>query len=150
MPHTIVIPDHPTPAVTPVTAPAVERVPFYLESLHQGIFAWMHFCDSVRRFSHGVVICPPIGYEQIHSHRSLRHLADACARAGFPTLRLDYHGTGDSPGSDEDPARCETWLANIRDAHAWMRRELGCERMSLVGLRLGATLIARAATAAGV
>jgi pimeloyl-ACP methyl ester carboxylesterase len=146
MPSTITIPDPPTPAQDSPSAPAVERTPFYLESLHQGIFAWLHRCASVPPANHGVVICPPIGHEQIHSHRSLRHLADACARAGFPTLRLDYHGTGDSEGSDEDPARCATWLANIRDAQVWMREQLGCERITLVGLRLGAALAAEAAT----
>jgi pimeloyl-ACP methyl ester carboxylesterase len=33
-----------------------------------------------------------------------------------------------------------TWLANIRDAKAWMEQHVGCVQISLVGLRLGASL----------
>src|SRR5207248_357876 len=80
-------------------------------------------------------------------HRSLRHLADALAAVGWPCVRFDWHGTGDSGGSDEDPDRVATWLANIRDAQAWLTRQLGCKRISVVGLRLGATLAAHAASA---
>jgi pimeloyl-ACP methyl ester carboxylesterase len=144
----------PSPALPSIPAglPSVAGVkhwPLYLESLHEGLFAWLHEREDALRGSHGVVICPPIGHEQVHSHRGLRHLADALARAGFPTLRLDYHGTGDSAGSDEDPARCATWLANIRDAEAWMR-QLGCERISLAGLRMGAALALQTTTSLAV
>ena len=81
----------------------------------------------------------------MHAHRSLRHLANALARTGFPVLRFDYHGTGDSPGADEDPDRHATWLANTRDAISWMQCQLHCDRVSLIGLRLGASLAAAAA-----
>ncbi len=60
-------------------------------------------------------------------------------------MRVDYHGTGDSPGTDEDPDRHATWLANLRSAMSWMCAELGCETISLVGLRLGAALAAQVA-----
>ncbi len=93
-------------------------------------------------FDHGVLICPPIGYEQLHSHRSLRHLADRLAQEKVPVVRFDWHGTGDSAGVDEDSARLTTWLANMRDAVQWMREQLGCRQISLVGLRLGGTLAA--------
>ncbi|MEM8800564.1 MAG: hydrolase 1, exosortase A system-associated [Pseudomonadota bacterium] len=48
----------------------------------------------------GLVI--PIGGPQIRSgaHRQYIDLADASAAAGFPTLRFDYPGLGDSPGED--------------------------------------------------
>ena len=90
------------------------------------------------------MICPPIGFEQLHSHRSLRHLADALAAAGIPTLRFDWHGSGDSAGNDEDPQRVSTWLANARDSLVWMRDHLGCQRVSVIGLRIGALLAAEA------
>ncbi len=131
------------PASPPATA--VRRTAFYLESGQESLFAWLHCPDRPTHAGHGVVLCPPLGHEQVHAHRSLRHLADACARAGYPTLRLDYHGTGDSAGSDEDPDRWATWLRNVRDAQTWMRRHLSCERLSLIGVRLGAALAALAA-----
>jgi pimeloyl-ACP methyl ester carboxylesterase len=118
----------------------IERTPFYLQSQGQPLFAWLHHCEARSSVGHGVILCPPVGYEQIHSHRSLRHLADALAQAGFGVLRFDYHGTGDSAGIDEDADRHSTWLANIRDAKAWLEQEMGYARISLFGLRLGASL----------
>ena len=116
------------------------RSAFYLDGHGSPIFAWLHQPVEACSLDHGVIICPPIGYEQLHSHRALRHLADGLARAKVPTVRFDWHGTGDSPGSDEDPQRYATWLTNVGDAAKWMREQLGCRQISLVGLRLGATL----------
>lgn len=122
----------------------VRRVPLYIESRGEPLFAWLHLPESQQAAAHGVLICPPIGHEQIHAHRSLRHLADAFAKARYPVLRFDYHGTGDSPGCDEDPNRVATWLANVRDAHAWLRQQFGCRHTTIVGLRAGAALAVRA------
>src|SRR6185312_15975263 len=83
--------------------------------------------------------------EQVHAHRSLRHLADKLAAARFSVVRFDFHGTGDSSGSDEDGDRVATWLANISDVQYWLRQQLGCRRISVIGLRLGAALAAQAA-----
>ena len=121
---------------------SVRRTAFYLESQGQPLFAWLHHRVEQTGFDHGVLICPPIGYEQLHSHRSLRHLADRLAQEEVPVLRFDWHGTGDSAGVDEDAGRVAAWLANIRDAVQWMRERLGCRQISLVGLRLGGTLAA--------
>ena len=119
------------------TLAKVRRQAIRLESGGQSLFAWLH---SARCANHGVVMCPPLGYEQVHSHRSWRVLADALAVVGFPVLRFDYHGTGDSAGCDEDPNRLATWLANVLDASKFLRNDLDCEKVSLVGLRMGATL----------
>jgi alpha-beta hydrolase superfamily lysophospholipase len=122
----------------------VERQAFYLTSQGHPLFAWLHTRQAGSNVDHGVVICPPIGHEQLHAHRTLRHLADALARQGTPTLRFDWHGTGDSAGQDEDPSRLATWQANVRDTVEWMRQELGCRHVSVIGMRLGATLAALA------
>ena len=124
----------------------VEKTAFYLESQGESLFAWLHRRPNKSCHSHGVVVCPPIGVEQLHSHRAIRHLADAVAEHNIPVVRIDYHGTGDSPGSDEDPQRLATWIANVRDTVTWMRDTLGCQRVSVIGLRMGATLAAMAAT----
>ena len=132
-----------TPAVSAQVEPRTEpvlRKAFYLSSQDQPLLAWLHTNQDRNCIDHGVIICSPIGYEQLHSHRSLRHMADALARLGIPTLRFDWHGTGDSAGIDEDDARLACWKTNLRDAVAWMRKQLGCQRISIVGLRMGATL----------
>ncbi len=126
-------------------ATTIGRNAFYLNSGGEALFAWLHQPENACSSGHGVLICPPIGYEQIDSHRSLRHLADDVARAGLCVLRFDFHGTGDSAGTDENSDRVATWLANIHDAISWMENELGCEQITLFGLRLGATLAVQVA-----
>lgn len=123
---------------------AVRRDAFYLTSLEQPLFAWLHTHTAGPVLDHGVIICSPIGHEQLHAHRTLRHLADTLAERGNPTVRFDWHGTGDSGGNDDDPDRTATWQSNLKDVVAWMRNELGCQRISIVGLRMGATLAALA------
>ena len=139
-------PGRSTVLAPPSPAGVLRRTPFYFESRRQWLFAWLHHREHAAHADHGVVICPPLGYEQIHAHRSLRHLADALAQAEFPVLRFDYHGTGDSSGTDEEPDRYATWLANIRDATEWLHQQLGCKRITLIGVRLGAVLATQAAT----
>jgi alpha-beta hydrolase superfamily lysophospholipase len=94
------------------------------------------------------VLCPPLGHEQVHSHRTWRQLADAVAFAGFAALRFDLHGTGDSAGTAEEPDCFSAWLANLHDAIAWMRQHLGCKEISVIGLRLGASLAMQVASTA--
>lgn len=132
------------PVVAPPVALTVQRRAFYLVSQGQPLLAWLHFSPDVQMVNHGVVICSPVGHEQLHAHRTMRHTADTLARQGIPTLRFDWHGTGDSAGIDEDPARGATWLVNLRDAIDWMRQQLGCRQVSTIGLRLGALLSALA------
>lgn len=132
-----------TTALEPTTATLAAPTAFYLAGRGGPLFGWLH--AGRPGVTHGVVLCPPVGHEQLHSHRALRHLAAAVARAGFPVLRFDYHGSGDSAGFDDDPDRLPTGRQNVRDGVRWMRDQLGCDRVSLVGLRLGATLAALAA-----
>lgn len=128
----------------PARVESVCRSAFYLEGTGEPVFGWLHRHSTHPSIDHAVIICAPIGYEQIHAHRSLRHLADSLANRGIPTLRFDWHGTGDSPGKEEDPKQYQTWAANITQSIRWMRDKLGCRKVSLVGLRLGATLAALA------
>ncbi|MBS0205815.1 MAG: alpha/beta fold hydrolase [Planctomycetes bacterium] len=131
-------------AVSVCTATEVERTAFYLNSRGDSLFAWLHRLSDQPLGHHGILICPPIGFEQLHAHRALRHLADSLARSNFPTVRFDWHGTGDSAGDDMQPGRCQTWLDNVRDSVRWMKNHLGCQQVSVVGLRIGATLAALA------
>ena len=90
------------------------------------------------------MICPPLGFNYIHCHYALRLLAEELAVKGLCALRFDYDGTGDSAGDNDDPGRVGAWLATITHAVSLVRQAGACE-VSLVGLRLGATLAAEAA-----
>jgi pimeloyl-ACP methyl ester carboxylesterase len=124
----------------------IERGPLYFRSSAGPLFGWLHRSTFRAQQHRAVLLCPPWGFEQIHAHRGLRHLADGLARAGFVVLRFDYHGTGDSAGSDEAAGRLSMWLENIESARRWLEREFGFDHASVVGLRLGAALAARAAS----
>jgi len=124
--------------MSPSHSNAILRKPFYFGSGTNPLFGWYHSSNS--RTGMGIVICPPLGHEYVHSHRSLRHLADQLAMAGFPALRFDYHGSGDSSGLKEDADRIPAWLDSIREAIRMLKDVFGCVEIGLVGLRMGATL----------
>lgn len=96
-----------------------------------------------------VVIAPPLGYEYWSTHRSLRTLAEALARAGWNVLRFDWDGTGDSAGEATDPDRVAMWRASLAHAVA-ATRAAGMTRVHLIGFRLGAALALTEAAALGV
>ncbi|HEX4131820.1 MAG TPA: alpha/beta fold hydrolase [Pirellulales bacterium] len=127
-----------------LVATNIMRSALYLPTEQGPLFAWLHTHALRPSHAHGVVICPPLGYEQLHAHRSLRHLADALAARQMPVLRFDWHGTGDSAGDDQAAYRVATWIANVREAAKWMTHECGCRQVSIVGLRAGALLAAEA------
>jgi alpha-beta hydrolase superfamily lysophospholipase len=82
------------------------------------------------------------------THRTFRLLAEDLARAGFVALRFDYDGTGDSAGRMIDDGRVGAWSSSVVAAVALLRGA-GLPRLALVGMRLGATLAAVAASEVG-
>ncbi|MGF6771231.1 pimeloyl-ACP methyl ester carboxylesterase [Paraburkholderia sp. GAS199] len=112
-------------------------------------FGWLHAAAGDRGAVRGVVLCSPFGYDALCTHRGWRNLAGRIAAAGMPVLRFDYPGTGDSAASEEDPRRVEAWLESIVAATRYLRERTGVTSVSLVGLRLGATLAALAAQRLG-
>jgi alpha-beta hydrolase superfamily lysophospholipase len=93
----------------------------------------------------GVLIVPPFGWEDISSYRPLRFLARTLAQNGFPVLRFDLPGTGDSSGDALDPGLFDAWVQSIGDAARELRNLSGVERVTVAGLSLGATLALLAA-----
>ena len=87
----------------------------------------------------GVLIVPPLGYEYWSSHAALRELATRLSAQGHIVLRLDFTGTGDSTGDLEDVDSLAIWRTDILAGAETMRR-LGASTITLVGLRLGASL----------
>jgi alpha-beta hydrolase superfamily lysophospholipase len=92
-----------------------------------------------------VVLCPPIGYDAMLTYRTYRHLAERLAALGFHVLRFDYHGTGDSAGSPDEPGRVAAWQASIDAAIDHLQARTGIRGATLFGIRTGALLAAVAA-----
>lgn len=125
--------------------PSVGKHPIYFGAAERPLFGFYHPPSGagIRRL--GVVLCNPVGDDLIRAHRAFRHLAEALANAGFPVLRFDFDGTGDSAGDERDPDRVATWRADIKRAAVELRARGGVEALALVGLKLGATLATLAA-----
>lgn len=114
-------------------------LPFYFGKSDRQLFGCYHQPQLGDLRSCAVVICQPIGHEYIYSHRALRNLATRLCNAGFPVLRFDYYGCGDSAGRGEE-GEIGQWLSDISQALAEVRVRSGVDSVCLMGLRLGATL----------
>jgi pimeloyl-ACP methyl ester carboxylesterase len=86
-----------------------------------------------------MVLCHPMGEEYIRFHRALRRLSDRLAAVGFPVLRFDLYGCGDSSGESEQ-GRIDRWCADVAMAADEMRQRARVREICLVGLRLGGSL----------
>ena len=96
----------------------------------------------------GWVICHSIGLEQVHMARLDVMVARALSRAGFPTLRYQGQGYGDS-----DPAEGVGLSSHLRDASdavRLMRAQEGVERVGVLGARFGAAVAALVADREGL
>ena len=92
-----------------------------------------------------MLICSALSRDALDSHRFLRVLGDEFAAAGYPALRLDYPGTGDSCDLADFPSAGNQWLAWQQGLHAaadYLRAQTGARRLIICGLRIGATLAA--------
>ncbi|MGU3291656.1 oligosaccharide flippase family protein [Williamsia sp. M5A3_1d] len=92
----------------------------------------------------GVVMCPPLGKEQIDTTRGVRMLAEDLALSGMVVLRMDHLHTGESWGEQDSPDAIENWLAGIVHAVDHVR-STGVTEVVLVGLRAGGLLATAAA-----
>lgn len=111
----------------------------------KGCFGWLHTPPSGAGAGVAVLLCPALGNEGSTAHRQFRLLANALADSGYPTLRFDYLGTGDSSDPSPELELCGEWLRSIHQSADWLRNITGASRLVLCGLRLGATLAAVAA-----
>jgi alpha-beta hydrolase superfamily lysophospholipase len=110
---------------------------FWFGDERRPLFGWLHVPSGDIRG--GVLLSPTLGLEEVSARYAYRRLADQLADAGFVTMRFDYDGTGDSVGWQDDPGRVAAWLEGIGTALTVLQgMQLG--RISLIGMRMGATL----------
>lgn len=114
-------------------------VPIYFGRSDKQLFGCYHEPRCARMRKCAVVICQPIGHEYIYCHRALRQLASKLCEAGFPVLRFDFYGCGDSAGEGEE-WRLVQWLEDVSTAVAEVRVRSGVAQVCLIGLRLGAAV----------
>lgn len=94
----------------------------------------------------GVVLCAPLGEEQLWAHRVFVSWARELAAQGFTVVRFDYRGEGDSDREFEH-SDLESRVDDAARAIGILRAAAPrLKETTLVGLRLGASIAALAAT----
>ena len=112
--------------------------PFYFGDLDTQLFGMYHPPRGAMR-DVAVLLCYPFGPEYVRAYRGFRQVANALANAGCHVLRFDYYGSGDSSGAGEN-AYVGQWLEDVTIAADELKDMSGVGAISVVGLRLGATL----------
>lgn len=116
-----------------------EQLYFFGNTNEQRLFGVLHRPHVLDPSRPAFVFCHPLAEEKLWSHRVMVTYARRLAAAGYPVLRFDLTGHGDSSGRFEDLS-LEQAAADVRSAVAEVRRATGVEAVSLLGLRLGATI----------
>ncbi|MGH2691669.1 MAG: alpha/beta fold hydrolase [Actinomycetota bacterium] len=94
----------------------------------------------------GVVLLTGGNYTRSHRNRMWVRAARSLAEHGFPSIRLDYHGVGDSTGH----ARFDLDVpfdGDVAAAADFLERALGCSRLMLVATCFGGRSAVAAAAA---
>lgn len=129
-------------------APAVEQRsgPFFFGTPQ--LFGVYHPSQAASARDAALLVCSPIAHEYTRAHRAVAVLCESAARAGFPSLRFDYSGVGDSAG-DFAAAAVETWCGDVSRAIGELLARSGASELHVVGLRLGGAIAAAALARAG-
>lgn len=117
-----------------------EPQPFYFGPEGASLFGWLHAPATTARQGLGLLIVNPFGFEEVCAHRSLRHFAEAASAAGFPSMRFDLAGCGNSQGDEFDANTPTKWLGSVHDAIDTLKTAGGVSQVLVLGLRLGAML----------
>lgn len=118
----------------------VNRSAFWFGPENKPLFGWLHAPEN-GACRGTVIFCQPIGQEYKHAHFVFRTLADRLAERGFATLRYDHPGTGDSAGEPKPEGWVAEWAAGLSEA-VNLARKSAAAQVSIIGMRLGATLAA--------
>lgn len=121
--------------------------PLYFGDSAAPLFGVLNRAEASSAVDRGVVICAPLGYENVVYYRQLGILARRLSVAGRSTLRFDWPGSGDSAGDDTQPRLVAAYLESVSRAIEVLRAATGLNHIDLVGLRIGATLAASAVAA---
>ncbi|MGH8249895.1 MAG: alpha/beta fold hydrolase [Steroidobacteraceae bacterium] len=123
--------------------PAMTEKPYFLQQGGERVFVMLHRPEGPCHG--GAVLCAPLAEEKLWSHRVFVSLARELARAGYAVFRFDYRGEGDSDRNFEDSC-LDTRIEDTARAIDELRRQVaGNPDVTLIGLRLGASIAALAA-----
>jgi len=111
----------------------------YIAGENGGLYASWH--APLGRPRRALLVAGPFGEERKCAYRLLVWLAEQAAAAGCGVLRLDLSGTGESDG-DHGSATLASWRADLATAGATLAGLAPGLPVALLGVRLGANLLA--------
>ncbi|MDQ6839395.1 MAG: alpha/beta fold hydrolase [Actinomycetota bacterium] len=114
--------------------------PVWLRSGNSSLFGWLD-CPDDGLVRAAVILCPPLASELISAHETFLELSTALVERGFAVVRFDYPGTGDSTDVPDADDRVALWQDAIVAVSRWAS-DGGLDHQALVGMRMGATLLA--------
>lgn len=117
--------------------------PFYISGQDESFFVTLHDAHGPRR-DVAIVLCPPFGWEDMCSYRGRLEWASSLAAEGFPALRIDFPGSGDSPGGPRDPERLRAWTDAVGASARWLSDAYAPRRILAIGIGLGGAIAYRA------
>lgn len=100
------------------------------------LLGFTHLPDSAASET-GILYCHPFAEEKNSSHFITANAARQFARLGFPVMRFDFSGCGDSEGEMHE-FTIENWIDDIKYAAEHLKHETGVSNVALWGLRAGA------------
>jgi len=115
--------------------------PLFIESAAGRLYA-VHYESRTVRKEHAVLFAQSLGHEYVRGHRNLQQLAVALCSRGFDVIRFDYLGTGDSDGLC-DEVNADSMGRDLMNVRQYIIDRTDIKSVSLVGLRLGATIASR-------
>lgn len=80
-----------------------------------------------------VLLVPPFGWDDQTSYRPRRDWSFALAASGFPNLRIDLPGSGDSSGAARDHGLVDAWTAAVSSGVECLRAA-GAHRVAVIAL----------------
>ncbi len=115
----------------------------FFGSSKEPLYGFYHPARGNRLRDTAVLLCPSLPQEYMRTHWAFRRLADLISRQGFPVLRFDYYGTGDSAGAT-GAGSLDNWRSDIVTAAHELKDLATTAKISAVAFRLGAPLAATA------
>jgi exosortase A-associated hydrolase 2 len=122
----------------------MSETPFFFDCADYALFGILHepaVVEAPAAPRPAFVFCHPFGEEKLWAHRVFVTFARALAQRGYPVLRFDFMGNGDSDGEFAESSLASA-VADLSCAIDTVRRMTGCEEAALLGLRFGATVAA--------
>lgn len=108
----------------------------------EGQFGWLHLSNQAPRRRAGFIFIAPPGRDGRCIHRHMRNLAQSLAALGFPVLRIEPLGVGDSLDLDDSAEAWGLWRQGAEAAREVLKSQTGVDQIIMCGLRMGGRLAA--------